>query len=177
MSGAVLVGSVIGALILFAGFYELRDFRPYLSRIDAVYETLVPEDKQPPANIQSFVWRVDGPTVDGFAAGRLLSEMKGPQRMLNWHYHSLMWKLLLWVHFGRTKRLAFYCHYLPYENGTGFSNASQFYFGKQPDALSLEEIAAIIAIGRSPHANSPTRHPQQLQAIKAELLDAYARGR
>jgi hypothetical protein len=174
---AIVVGVALGLAILFVVFYELHDFRPSVSRINAVYDAMDPEDRWPPPAIQSFVWRVEGEKVDGFAAQRLLGEIRGPQRMLAWHYHSVMWYLFLRAHFGKTERLAFYCHYLPYENGVGFSKASQFYLGKQPDALSLDEIAAIVAIGRSPYGNSPTRHPERLQAAKMRLLDVYMNGR
>jgi hypothetical protein len=176
-SAAVLFAVVFGALILFAGFYELHDFRPYLSRINGVYDAMDPRDKQPSASIQDFIWKVEGRTVDGFAARRLLYEMKGPQRMAAWHYHSIMWELMLPLHFGKTKRLAFYCHYLPYENGAGFSNASQFYFGTQPDRLGSDEIAQIVAISQAPHFHSPTKHPEALESAKTRLLQIYAGAR
>jgi Transglycosylase len=174
--GAVVLFAVVfGVLILFAGFYELHDFRPYLSRMNAVYDAMEPGDRQPTTGVQDFIWQVEERNVDRFAAGKLLGEIKGEQRMLEWHYHSLMWELMLPLHFGKAKRLAFYCHYLPYENGVGFSGAPQFYFGKQPAMLTPEEIAEIVAISRAPHANSPTKHPERLQAVKETLLEDYAR--
>jgi hypothetical protein len=170
----LLVAFVLSVPVLFAAFYELHDFRPYLQNVRDIYDGVAPEDKNPPDQIQDFIWRVEGKTVNGFVAQRLLGEVKHPQRMIGWHYHSVMWTLLLPLHFVKTQRLGFYCHYLPYGGGTGFSRASQFYFGKTPDKPNLDEIASIIAIGRSPGRNSPTRHPEHLQAAKKQLLDAYA---
>lgn len=170
----VLVALILCFPILFVGFYELHDFRPYLPRVNAIYNNMAAEDKEPPSNVQYFVEKVEGDTVDSFASRELLGEIRGPERMAVWHYHLAMWELLLRVHFSKAKRIAFYCHYLRYEGGSGLSNASQFYFGRQPEKLSLDEIAAIVAIGRSPNRNSPTRHPENLETAKKRLLDAYA---
>jgi len=90
-----------------------------------------------------------------------------------WHYHSFIWTVLLRWHFSKTQRLALYCHYLPFEGGKGFERASKFYFQKQPDALDLDELATIVAVGRAPATNSPTRHPERLEVLKRELLAAY----
>jgi hypothetical protein len=131
-----------------------------------------PEDQKPPANVQTFVWKVDGSIVDSFAAGHLLYEFRAPMRMAAWHYHSAMWVLMLRLHFDRTKRLSFYCHYLPHENGIGFAQGAQVYFGKQPDELNDDQLATLVAIGRSPSANSPAHHPESLARSKARLLEA-----
>jgi hypothetical protein len=170
---AIFIASVFAAFILFIGFYEVHDFRPCLSRMSSIYQSMAPEDKEPPQNVRDFVGKVEGKKVDSFVAMRLLGEIKHPQRMASWHYHEVMWEFLLPLHFTKAERTAFYCHYLPYEHGLGFSEASQFYFEKQPDELSLEEVAAIVAIGRSPGTNSPSRHPDRLQAAKKQLLNAY----
>jgi len=165
--GAIFLGAV-----LFVGFYDLHDFRPYAGRIEAVYESMEPEDRQPPPNVQRFIWKVDGHIVDTFAASRLLSEMRGQMNMGSWHYHSLMWDLMLHFHFDKQQRLALYCHYLPHENGVGFSAAARACFGKQPHELADEQLATLVAIGRSPGANSTTRHPEHLERIKLRLLEA-----
>jgi membrane carboxypeptidase/penicillin-binding protein PbpC len=131
-----------------------------------------PEDRRPPANVQSFVWKVDGSVVDSFAAGHLLPEFRAPMRMSARHFHSAMWILMLRLHFDRTERLSFYCHSLPHENGIGFAQAAQSYFGRQPDELSDDRLATLVAIGRQPSANSPTLHPESLARVKARLLEA-----
>jgi len=171
---ALLLTFIVCVPILFVGFYELHDFRPCLPKMNAIYNNMAAEDRKPPGKVQDFVWKVEGEMIDSFAARELLGEIRGPQRMASWHYHSAMWQLLLPAHFRKAKRLAFYCHYLPYEGGDGFSNASQFYFGKAPDKLSVDEIAEIVVIGRGPHRNSPSRHPENLETAKKRLLDAYA---
>jgi hypothetical protein len=172
-AGAVvaLAGGAVALLFL---FYEVHDFRPYLPRIEAIYASMDPEDQRPPDNVQTFVWKVDGNTVDGFASSQLLGELRGrPMPMSTWHYHSFMLVWMLRWHLSRLQRLALYCHYLAYEDGRGFTRAANFYFGKQPDTLSADELATIVAVGRAPRMNSPTRLPERLEVTKKKLLSAY----
>jgi hypothetical protein len=110
--------------IMFVGLYDRFEFSPYANKIESIYQGMDSEDEQPPVNVQTFIWTVDGRIVNGFVARRLLSDFREPMRMAAWHYHSAMWVLMLRVHLDRTKRLSFYCHYLPHENGAGFARAA-----------------------------------------------------
>ena len=170
---AGILGVAIGSLTLFLLYYEVHDFRPYAPRIQEIYLNMDPLDRNPPANVQGFVWKVDGSHLNAFASRSLLSELRSPTKMAAWHYHSLMWDLMLEWHFGKKERVALYCHYLPYERGRGFASAARYYFGKSADALSMDELAAIVAIGRSPSYNSPSQHPDHLDEAKRRLLSAY----
>jgi Transglycosylase len=163
-----------GAVALLFLFYEVHDFRPYLPRIEAIYASMDPEDRQPPDNVRTFVWKVDGDMVDGFTSSELLAELRErPMRMSAWHYHSFMLGWMIRWHFSKLQRLALYCHYLLYEGGRGFTSAANFYFRKRPDTLSADELATIVAVGRAPRMNSPTRHPERLEVTKKRLLSAY----
>ena len=170
-AAVVVLLAFLFCAIMFVGLYDLYEFRPYAGKIEATYRAMDPEDQLPPSNVQSFIWKVDGSIVGSFAARHLLSEFRAPMRLSAWHYHSAMWVLMLRLHFDRTKQL-FYCHYLPHENGAGFAKAAQVYFGKHPHELNVEQLATLIAIGRSPSLNSPTRHPESLARAKARLLEA-----
>jgi len=172
-----LAVSALGVGIVFLGFYELHDFRPYLPAMKSMLNNMAADDKEPPQNVRDFIWKAEGAAADDFVASRLLYEARRPRRMILWHYHSVMWGLLLPLHFTKTERVAFYCHYLPYENGAGFAAASQFYFGRPPDKLTVDELATIVAIGWSPRGHSPSRHPEQLEAAKQRLLQAYTSAR
>lgn len=169
----VFLGLSLVAALLFVTFYEMHDFRPYLSQINDIYRAMDPGDRQSPAQVRDFVWKVNGPETDSFVSRKLLGEVRHPRSMMAWHYHSIMWGLMLRLHFDRNERLAFYCHYLPYEGGVGFSKASLFYFARPLDTLSVDEVATIVTVGRAPQINSPTRHPEQFQASKRYLLDSY----
>jgi hypothetical protein len=171
-----LLALAAGAVAVFLLYYEMHDFRPYFPRIQAIYSRLDPEDRIPPENVQNFVWKVNGETVDTLSSRGLLHELRGPMPKSGaWHYHSFMWYVTLRWHLSKEERLAFYCHYLPYEGGQGFTSAAKFYFDKQPDALSLDELAMIVAVGRAPGFNSPSRHPDHLEEAKKQLLAVYAK--
>jgi Transglycosylase len=171
-TAAVVFLAFLFCAIMFVGLYDLYEFRPYAGRIEAIYQCMDSEDRQPPVNVQTFIWKVDGSVVNSFVAGHLLSDFRKPMRMGAWHYHSSMWELMLRLHFDRTKQMSFYCHYLPHENGAGFAKAAQIYFGKQPHELNDDQLATLVAIGRHPSANSPTRHPESLERVKTRLLEA-----
>jgi hypothetical protein len=177
MSAGVFLAVMLLGVVALVGVYDLHDFRPQQSKINEIYVAMEPEDQQPPPNVRRFVWKVDGGMVDNFAARNLLSDLRGPTRVSIWHYHLLMEELMLRLHFDETRRLALYCHYLPYGQGTGLSNGSQFYFGKKPHELADEQLATLVAIGRSPSANSPTRHPEALERAKTRLLEEYSAAR
>jgi hypothetical protein len=171
-TAAVAVLAFLFCTAAFVRLYDLLGFRPYGATIEAIYQGMDPEDRQPPPNVQSFVWKIEGNIVNSFAAGGVLSHCRPPMRMGAWHFHSAMWALMLRLHFDRRKRLAFYCHYLPHENGIGFAKAALIYFGKQPHELTDDQLATLVAIGRAPSANSPTRHPESLDRVKAKLLES-----
>lgn len=173
--GLIFTGCIVGIPIVLVGFYELRDFRPYIPDIRSIQSNMQPEDREPPKHVQDFVLKVDGKIIDSLDARNLLYEIRGPQKMGLWHFHSMMWTFLLPLHFTQNERVAFYCHYLRYENGHGFSKASEFYFRKPLDQLDADELATIVAIGRGPKRNSPSLHPDRLQAAKKPILEAYAR--
>ena len=173
-TAATLLSLAVGVVALFLLFYEVHDFRPSFSRLQVIYTKMDPEDRQPPENVQRFVWMVDGKMLDSFAAQQLLGELRGPMPVSAWHYHSFMLYWMMRWHLSKEQRLAIYCHYLPYETGQGFTNAAKFYFGKRPSILNVDELATIVAVGRAPDWNSPSRHPERLEATKKKLLSMYA---
>jgi hypothetical protein len=168
-----LTGGTIAAFIL---YYDVHDFRPYLPRIQAIYASMDPEDRNPPDNVLDFVQKADGKEWISIASGSLLFELRGGMRAGAWHYHSIMLELMLRWHLTNAQLMAFYCHYLPYEKGSGFSRAANFYFGKQPGSLTMDELATILAVGETPLRNSPKLHPDQLQDAKKRLLLNYDNG-
>jgi hypothetical protein len=54
--------------------------------------------------------------------------------------------------------------------------AANFYFGKPPDALRVDELATIVAVGGAPRRNSSTLPPEYLEAAKKQLLSVYGIG-
>jgi penicillin-binding protein 1C len=59
-------------------------------------------------------------------------------------------------------------------NIEGVRAASWAYFGREPDALSPDQIAMLIALPQSPEARRPDLHPQAAVVARARVLDRLA---
>ena len=59
-------------------------------------------------------------------------------------------------------------------NIEGVRAASWAYFGREPDALSPDQIAMLIALPQSPEARRPDLHPQAAVIARARVLDRLA---
>jgi penicillin-binding protein 1C len=70
-------------------------------------------------------------------------------------------------------------HYLtlaPYGgNLEGVRAASWAYFGREPDALTIEQIALLIALPQSPEARRPDLRPETARTARSRVLDRLAR--
>ena len=175
------ISTALAALILFTGsfvaYYDWHEIRPFVPTIQATLAGSAQEDRNVPSNVEDFIWKI-GKNANSYAdwqvVRHLLPERYGPIRMGTWHFHGLMWSMLLPLHFDKHERTALYCHYLLYEDGEGLSNAANFYFHKQPHELTTEEIATILTVDKAPRHYSPSRHPQAFEEEKQRLLAAYA---
>ncbi|MES1211799.1 MAG: transglycosylase domain-containing protein, partial [Acidobacteriota bacterium] len=71
--------------------------------------------------------------------------------------------------------LEIYLNLTPYGgNLEGIGTAAWFYFGKQPDQLSLGEIALLTALPRSPVRYDPVTRPAQARAARDRVLRQLA---
>jgi penicillin-binding protein 1C len=71
--------------------------------------------------------------------------------------------------------LELYVNLTPYGgNVEGVGAAAWFYFGKEPDQLSLGEIALLTALPRSPAGYDPTVHPEAARAARDRVLAQLA---
>ncbi|MBF0472085.1 MAG: penicillin-binding protein 1C, partial [Gammaproteobacteria bacterium] len=67
--------------------------------------------------------------------------------------------------------LALYLTLTPYGgNLQGVVAACRFYFGKDPQRLTLSEIALLIALPQAPERRRPDRHPQQAEVGRRQVL-------
>ena len=170
----VAVACLIVGVAIFA--FDWREVRPRLPEIRASLEAYAPEDRNVPANVADVIWKLDEKQevfLNTLVARDLVSASL-PMNAGAWHARNLMWSILLPLHFDRMSRTALFCHNLPYEGGSGLSNAAEHYFHKQPHELTSEQVAGILAIARAPNMNSPTRHPDRYAQNTARLLNAYA---
>ena len=84
--------------------------------------------------------------------------------------------LQLDLHREKAELLDIYLNLAPYgSNIEGVGAAARFYFGKEPDQLSLGEIALLVVLPRSPVAFDPTLHPEAARRARDELLGRLER--
>jgi penicillin-binding protein 1C len=77
--------------------------------------------------------------------------------------------------FTKDEILEIYLNLTPYGgNVEGVGAAAWFYFGKEPDQLSLGEIALLTALPRAPAGYDPTVHPQAAEAARGRVLEQLA---
>ncbi|HEX9944100.1 MAG TPA: penicillin-binding protein 1C, partial [Thermoanaerobaculia bacterium] len=77
--------------------------------------------------------------------------------------------------FSKDELLEIYLNLTPYGgNVEGVGAAAWFYFGKEPDQLSLGEIALLTALPRSPAGYDPTVHPAAARAARDRVLAQLA---
>lgn len=83
--------------------------------------------------------------------------------------------LQLELHLSKREILELYLSLAPYGgNLEGVRAASWAYFGREPDALAIEQIALLIALPQSPEARRPDRHPAAAIAARGRVLDRLA---
>lgn len=82
-----------------------------------------------------------------------------------WRAHQLEWRL------SKQEILELYLTLAPYGgNIEGIRAASWRYFGRQPDRLSDDQIALLIALPQSPEVRRPDLRPQNAKAARAEIV-------
>lgn len=82
-----------------------------------------------------------------------------------------LWALRLEAHLPKEEILAQYLNRVPFGNNTfGLEAASQLYFGKKAQHLSLGQAAMLAAIPRGPTAYNPYRKPRALEARRGWVL-------
>jgi len=76
------------------------------------------------------------------------------------------------LHYSKREILEAYLTLAPYGgNIEGIVAASMRYFGKQPSALSPDEVALLVSLPKSPESNRPDRHPQKAKRARDRVLD------
>ncbi|HEY0511911.1 MAG TPA: penicillin-binding protein 1C, partial [Thermoanaerobaculia bacterium] len=77
--------------------------------------------------------------------------------------------------FSKDRILEMYLNLTPYGgNVEGIGAAAWFYFGKEPDQLSLGEVALLTALPRSPRRYDPTTSPRAARAARDRVLGQLA---
>lgn len=73
--------------------------------------------------------------------------------------------------YSKDEILAFYLNQIYLGNGNyGVGMASDFYFGKEPKDLSLDEAALLAGLVRTPEIDSPSKNPKRAISRRNEIL-------
>ncbi len=82
-----------------------------------------------------------------------------------------LWALRLEAHLSKDELLTQYLNRVPFGNNTfGLEAASQLYFARRAEHLSLGQAAALAALPRGPSAYNPYRRPEALERRRQWVL-------
>ena len=98
------------------------------------------------------------------------------RRTLAGKVQEALWAMRLELHLTKEEILTQYLNRIPFGNGTfGIEAASQLYFARRTQFLSLGQAAVLAAIPRGPTAYDPYRRPARLEARRRWVLDRLVR--
>ena len=136
-------------------------------------------------------WGVDFPALvrasrDSLAAGRIVSGgstitmqlarlIEPRERTLGAKLIQMARALQLEIRLSKTEILELYLTLAPYGgNLEGVRAASWAYFGREPDDLTIDQIAMLIALPQSPEARRPDRQPERAVRARGRVLQRLA---
>ncbi len=123
---------------------------------------------------------------DSLAAGRIVSGastlsmqlarlVEPRERTLGAKFLQMIRAVQIEMRLSKVEILEAYLTLAPYGgNLEGVRAASWAYFGREPDELTIEQIALLIALPQSPEARRPDRRPQDAIAARGRVLDRLA---
>ena len=95
------------------------------------------------------------------------------QKSLITKTHQMLYALRLDWHWSKEAILEAYFTLAPYGgNIEGVKAASQAWFQKTPDSLTMSEAALLVALPQSPESRRPDRHPENAYRAKSRVLAA-----
>lgn len=123
---------------------------------------------------------------DSLAAGRVVSGastlsmqlarlLEPRERTLGAKFLQMIRAVQIEMRLSKDEILEAYLTLAPYGgNLEGVRAASWAYFGREPDVLTIEQIAMLIALPQSPEARRPDRRPEQAVIARGRVLDRLA---
>ncbi len=97
--------------------------------------------------------------------------------MLNWHINNALWVLLLPLHYNEQQIFGLWCSLVPNGYGCGLNEVAVMRYGKNLNALDLEQLATLIVLARSPvrFANRPDLLNEDAQRLIHNYEKIYDR--
>lgn len=101
-----------------------------------------------------------------------------PQKSFKRKIREAILAIQLERHFTKAQIFAMYCNIIPWGEGSfGVEAASERYFGKSIQQLTLPEAATLAGLPRNPTYYSPIRHPRRALLRRNEVLAAMLNNR
>jgi membrane peptidoglycan carboxypeptidase len=98
-----------------------------------------------------------------------------PARQLDREMDEIRLAVQLEGHFSQRELFTIFANRLYLgENVVGVESASQYYFHKEPDQLTLGESALLVGLAKGPSRYSPVAHPDRALIRRNQVIDAMA---
>ncbi len=174
---SLIVALVLAPFVAFAA-YDVIAFQPRVPDIRRLLAAAAPEEKSPPDSIRR-VLRVSYPDhFNSHVAKLLLQELNAAPTgggMLRWHTTGALWAGLVKLHLSEPEQTTLFLVLSPMGNDVqGFSKASTAVVGVPLSAVSLEQAARLVTVGKAPsiYLNDPERLARQSQALAQRAKNA-----
>ncbi|MCM1515053.1 MAG: transglycosylase domain-containing protein [Paraprevotella sp.] len=118
-----------------------------------------------------------GSTITQQLAKQLYSERAG-STMERMFQKPIEWMIALRLerHYTKEEIITMYLNYFDFlHNAVGIKTASRTYFGKEPQALSIEECATLVGMCKNPSYFNPVRVPERARERRNVVLSQMAR--
>jgi hypothetical protein len=157
--------------------YDLLIFQPYYSQIKAMIQNSHPLYQHPPQALRDIATLAEGKKgVTRFVARSLLIKFeRNKQRMLKWHIDYTLWTFFIEIHFTEVENFALWCSFAPYEHGVGLNESANFYYERDLDQLSFEELISLVVRVRAPsyYKQNPEKLEERVDDLLARYLSMY----
>lgn len=152
--------AVVSALLLAPVIYLLAYFSieiyPQLEEIDAML-VAEPEHTSPPPGLYQLALRAE--TKQGilnYVSKALAHRSAGERESVGaWQLRMMRWYFAVSALYSEHEQFVLWLELAPFERGRGLNAASLYFFGKPLSRLTEEELAALVAMVRSPSVFRP----------------------
>jgi hypothetical protein len=173
-----LILALLAAPFVAFAAYDLIAFQPRMPDIRRLLAQAAPEENAPPESIRKVV-RVSYPEhFSSHVARLLLQELNAVPTeggMLCWHLAGIAWWALVGLHLSEPEQITLFLALSPMGNNMkGFAKASTAVVGVPLSAVSLEQAAHLVTIGKAPsyYLSNPEQLARHSQALVQRAKNA-----
>jgi len=168
---------VLAPFVAFAA-YDVVVFQPRVSDIRGLLAAAAPAEKSPPDSIRRVLRASYSDHFGSHVARLLMQELNAEPAgggMLWWHLSGALWGGLVKLHLSESEQITLFLA-LSYMGGDvkGFSKASTALVGVPLGAVSVDQAARLVTVGKAPaiYLKSPERLRRQSEALAQRAKNA-----